>query len=200
MKNELTRCALVLCLFLLAACGAAPTVSTSQIVGAHADKLHAMQVWYRVAQLTTTSSSSYGRGYAPVADMGLGRFGPLVAQQATPVFAQRGVTITGTRVIEEGDKSRANTEELRNVGVLFISPKSGRIQATNHATSASYVFTAYLLDPQTHRVTWRANVDTSTWAGTDIVMRNIDKTTFDEAYAARLLKALADQMQQDGMI
>lgn len=206
-KNILRRCALALalsCMSMLAGCGSAPAVSNSQVVGARVEKIHAVQLWYRVAQLKTTSSSSWGSGPPVVAaDVGLAGFGPRVVQQAAPIFLKRGVQVSEARVIEAEERATLNLPGQGAAGdqaVLSISVASGKVQATSRHTTASYVFSAVLFHPASRRVIWRANIDASTWVGTDIVLRNVQKTTLDDAYAAQLLNAVAEQMQQDGVI
>ena len=62
------------------------------------------------------------------------------------------------------------------------------------------MFDACLIELASRRVLWTATIDSSTWSGHDIVLKHLQKTLYDAAYAEQLLKAVADQMKLDGII
>jgi len=200
-KSSLLLC---LCASLLAACGSAPTVRDSKVLGANVAKVQSLQFIYRNADMRTTSSSSYGRG-AFVADTGFNSFGAQLVKQVQPVFTPRGVAVSDAKVIDGAARISVDTPPLATAAgllpqILIITPVSGKVSATGHATTASYVFSAQLYEPNTRRMVWRASIDTTSWSGQDVVLRNAGKTLYDEAYAAKLLEAVAVQMKADGIL
>jgi hypothetical protein len=168
----------------------------------NAAKLTSLLFVYRKVEMKTTSSTFYGRG-APVADTGFNRFGSLLAQQAPAVFAQYGIAVVESKEIE--GQTPVNASAPSGAGgvllpILIVNPVSGKTSSNGRATSTSYVFSALLFDPASRRTIWKASIDTSTWSGQDIVLKHVDKTLYDDAYAASLIKAVIVQLKQDGLI
>jgi hypothetical protein len=166
-----------MCGLLLAACGSAPTVRDSKVLGANVDRVQSLQFIYRNVDMRTTSSASYGRG----------------------------VAVTHARVLDGAARINIDAPPVAATAgalprILIVAPVSGKVSATGHATTASYVFSAMRYEPNTRRMVWRATIDTSSWSGQDLVLRNAGKTLYDEAYAAKLLEAVAVQMKADGIL
>lgn len=153
--------------------------------------------------MKTTSSSSYGRGAVP-ADIGFKEFGDQLAKQAQVVFLQKKISVAAAQVINGNDRIPLQPLSMDGkemaVPTLVLAPNSGVINATSKATRASYVFSAQLFDPKTRRLLWTATIDTEAWVSQDILMKHIEKTVYDEIYAAKLLTAILDRMTQDGII
>lgn len=202
---------LVLCALaaVLAACGSPPTVSASKTLQAPAERVQALRLVYHKARMKTVSATSYDpRGMGvKVGNTGFDGFGPLLVQQAPAVFAGAQVQLSQASVLEDEMLTvylLATMNKAPQDGgprhLLVIGPQSGRIQATQGSTVASYVFAAALIDLHARRTIWQAQIDTKAWKGTDFVMRNFEGPTYNEAYAKELLQAVLRQLQTDGLI
>ena len=195
--------ALTLLALNLAACGSAPTVRDSKVMVANAEKTKSLQLIYRDVEMKVTSTT--GTLYhASTDNNGFDGFGKLVANQSETAFAKFGVAPISSRVLERN--TRLSIDAIpRGAGdvilpVLVITPMSGKLNANVHAATASYVFAAALIDFASKRTIWTASIDTSTWQGSDVILRQVDGKTYNDAYALQLLNALANQMKQDGII
>jgi hypothetical protein len=124
--------------------------------------------------------------------------------QAPAVFSQYGVAVAESEEIN--GKVPINTMSLpKGAGsvqlpILVMNPVSGKSSSNGRATTVSYVFSVILINPEKKRAIWKATIDTSTWSGQDIVLKHMDKTLYDDAYAQQLLKAVVNQMKQDQVI
>ncbi|MGE5471895.1 MAG: hypothetical protein ACM3X0_13945 [Bacteroidota bacterium] len=192
--------AIALAFLLLTGCGAPPTVRDSVVLAASVEKTGRLHFVYRATEMRTVSSYRYGQG-APVVDTGFDGFGQNLARQAENAFAARQVAVLSATVLGSKDALPvpASTGEAA-APVLLISPVSGTTQANRQSTRTSYVFSAHLMDPQSRRLLWKATIDTSTWAGQDFVMRNVEKTVYDDKYALQLLQAIVDKLGEAGLI
>jgi hypothetical protein len=190
-------------IFLLSACGSAPSISESKVLSQNAEKAKALQFVYRKPQMRTVSSSSYGTGVR-VGDTGIENFGLLVAKQAESVFAANQIKVLSAKVQEgNGPIAVDSTPQTDGSGagqLLVVSPESATVTANRQSTRTSYIFGVALIDTQSKKMTWRAKIDTSTWKGTDFVMRNIEGQTYNEAYATQLLEVIVKQMKTDGVL
>jgi hypothetical protein len=202
MTTSWLKRAVLLITFLLAACGAPPTIRDSQVMAPVAAKTTSLQFIYRNVEMTQTSSI-WGKG-AAVANTGFSGFGALLVKQAPAAFAPHGVAVVESKeldgkqpIITAGAPQGAGGTALP---ILAVTPISGRTSSNGKSTSTSYVFSAQLIDPASRRLIWKATIDTSTWSGQDIVMKHVEKTLYDDAYAAQLLKAVTTQLKQDGVI
>ena len=193
-----------LCVFplLLAACGSAPTVKESAVLGPVSTKVEALQVVYRNVELKLVSQTSYGRGGVSIGNTGFDSFGTQVVKQAKAAFAQQKIMIVSAKELAEKEsiQTEASPAGGRAASILVIAPSSGKIDANQHMTMASYVFSVILFDPDARRPLWKASIDTSAWSGQDFLLKNVKKTLYDEAYATQLLNAIAVQMRADGLI
>jgi hypothetical protein len=178
---------------LLSACGSAPSVRNSKLVDGYSKKAESIQFVYRQSELKTTTQ--YIHGSVIYSENGFPGFGQLLVNKAPDVFGKHGVKVTESRKIE-----RKDTINPTDTPTLLIYATSGKISANRHATNVSFVFDANLIEAITRHVVWRASIDTSTWRGRDLVNENFKQTLYDESYAEQLLKALAEQMKQDGVI
>jgi hypothetical protein len=188
---------------LISACGSAPTISESKVISPVAEKVRTLQFVYRKPQMRTVSSSSYGTG-VQVGDTGIENFGPLVAKQAESIFAVNQIKVRSAKVQYGSGPIAVDATPQTDGGsagqLLVVSPESATVTANRMSTRTNYVFTVALIDPQSKKMTWRAKIDTSTWKGTDIVMKNIEGQTYNEAYATQLLNVIVQQMKNDGVI
>jgi len=189
--------------FLLLSCGSAPLVKDSKVLISNVEKTHSLKLIYLNAEMKITSSNSYGKG-AIAADTGFNGFGSLIVKQAEPAFSQRGVEVVDAKVLNGKEPILVdpppNDTGSAALPILIIAPTTGKISTNGRATNTSYVFSALLIDPNTKRTIWKATIDTKTWSGQDIVLKNFKKTLYDESYALQLLNIVADQMKQDGVI
>lgn len=186
-----------------AACAPPPTVREAKLLAANVEKARSLQFIYRNVEMRTTSSYSYGRG-GTVSGTGFDGFGGLLTKHAQSVFAERSIAVVASRVMNGTDAMPFDTAPRDGSGTvpltLVVSPVSGRVTGSTMSTVASYVFAAQLFDPGSRRLVWKATIDTGAWVGQDFVMKNFENKTYDDAYASKLLKAVADQMAQDGII
>lgn len=201
--NKPIRFLSFLALLSLVACAPPPTIREAQVLAVSTEKTHSLQFIYRNVQMKTVSSYSYGRG-GTISGTGFHDFGSLLARQAEQVFAERKVMVVGARVMDEKDAMPFDTAPRDADGAapltLVVAPVSGRVTGSTMSTVASYVFSAQVFDPRSRRLVWKATIDTGAWVGQDFVMKNFENKTYDDAYASKLLKAVADQMAQDGII
>lgn len=187
----------------LAACAPPPTVREATVLASNAEKVHSLQFIYRNVEMKTVSSYSYGRG-GNISGTGFHDFGSLLVKQAQPIFAERKVAVVAAQVMGGKDaipvdRSPGEADAAASP-TLVVAPVSGTVSGTTMSTVARYVFSAQLFDPRTRRLVWKATIDTGAWVGQDFVMKNFESKTYDDAYASKLLKAVADQMAQDGII
>lgn len=189
---------------LLVACGSAPTIKESKVMSTITDKTRNLQFIYRKVEMRLVSTTSYGSGGVSIANTGFDDFGPLLARQAEIVFAPYQVGVMSAKVIEGKEPIRIDVSQAgastNAPAVLVVAPTSGKVSGNGRATSASYVFSALLINPDGRSTLWRATIDTSAWTGQDIVLKHMSKTLYDEAYATQLLTAIANQMKVDGVI
>jgi hypothetical protein len=196
------KCLLTLSLlFFITGCGAPPTIRDSQVLAQGFEKARSIRFIYRNVEMKTTSYYSHGYG-ASVADTGFNEFGPLLAARSESAFARLGIAIVESKVLDEKEADRSAVQGAGGVKlpILILFPTKGKISANGHATVASYVFRALLIDPEAKRTVWKADVDTSTWVGQDFLMKHANKTIYNEAYADQLLNTVAEQMKKDGVI
>lgn len=188
-------------LALVAACASPPSVRESSLLVKDYARTERINFVYRTVEMKTVSSQRYGQG-ASIADTGFDDFGKLLVEQAGDVFAGRHVTVLSSSLLAGAAPMPALAAPGGGVPspILVVLPVSGKSQASRQSSRTSYVFSAQLLDPASRRLLWKATIDTSTWVGQDLVMKNFEKTTYDLAYARQLLLALADKMAEDGLI
>lgn len=186
----------------LSACGGPPVIKESHLLAKDHPKVTSLQFVYQEAGMKTTSTST-GRG-AAIADTGFLGFGPLLAANAGGLFAEAGVQVRSATVNVGGQPINANDlaqdERGARVPLLVVHATSGKSTSNRHATLTSYVFLAQLVDLNQPRTIWSATIDTSTWTGQDLVMKQAESTMYDAAYATQFLKALVAQMRRDGAI
>ena len=178
----------------LSACGSAPTVRDSGLVGPDSKISGDIRFVYRHSELKTTLQRV--RGSVVYSENGYPEFGRFLVQNAPEILARNGVGVVDSIWMDSKDRLDMSTP----VPVLLVYASSGKVSASNNATQVSFVFNAHLIDPVTRRVVWKASIDTSTWRGRDWVNRNFTQTLYDEDYAEALLNALAVRMRQDGAI
>ena len=125
----------------LASCGLAPSVRDSKVLGQPDKKISGMQLIYRKAEMKTVSTRSYGRGGVSQTDTGFDKFGDIVVKQANETLGKQGINVVEAKTIEGKGPIAAETVPKDSRGgrlpILIISPVSGTIQASNHATRAS---------------------------------------------------------------
>lgn len=196
MSEKLKRVILCLGIFFLAACNTAPKVTESKLLSQGTHKALNLQYVYRNVEMKVVSSQVYGRGVGLV-DTGFYEFGPKLVHQAASSFSKFGVGIAGSAVIIYGEAIPSGSLAS---SLLIVTPISGRVSANMHSGQSSYVFTAELFDRVSKRIVWTSKIDTSAWVGTDFVLKNIEKSVYDDAYAGKLNDAIATQMKKDGVI
>lgn len=188
-------------LALVAGCASPPSVRESSLLVKGHDRAERINFVYRKVEMKTVSSHRYGQG-ASIADTGFDDFGKLLVEQAGDVFASRKVTVLSSSLLDGAAAMPAFPAKAGEAPapVLVVVPVSGTSQASRQSSRTSYVFSAQLLDPASRRLLWKAKIDTSTWVGKDFVMKNFEKTSYDAAYARKLLLALAEKMAEDGLV
>lgn len=184
--------------FLLASCGSAPKIGSSQRFAADVQKTSSVQFVYRKSDLRQVSSIN--RGAVKRQDHGYSRFGGLLASQAAEVFEKYGVKVVVAREIGAHDKIEPPATTADTSTLLIVYAVSGDYSANLNNSRSSYVFEARLMDVAADRIIWRATIETSTWSGDDFLLRNMNKTLYDEAYAGQLLNTLAEKMKSDQVI
>lgn len=194
----LTAC---LAFALIAGCGGPPSIRESTVLVGSVEKAARLHFVYRNVEMRKASSYSYGQG-ASIVDTGFDGFGRRLVEQAETAFAARKVSVLSAAVLEGKEALPAQSLSAGEAPapILVIAPLSGTTQANRHSTRTSYVFSAHLMDPQSRRLLWKATIDTSTWAGNDFVMKNVDKTVYDDSYALQLLRVVMGELGQAGLI
>lgn len=202
-KRNYSFFAVVVISSLLSACGSVPTVRDSQRLSNLTQKLEKVQFVYQSSELRVIESTTPGPN-SPFSlwDNGFHEFGDFLIKQAASAFSSYGIKVVSARKIGSKDTlgtSESNKENGGSVPIFIVFASSGKLSANSHATVASYVFEARLMDFSAKRVIWRATIDTSTWSGRDFVLKNAEKTLYDVKYADQLLKTLTERMKQDGI-
>lgn len=186
---------------LIAGCAAPPRLREVSLLATGVEKTARLHFIYRQVEMHTVSSTRFGQG-ATVVDTGFDGFGKVLAGQAATAFAGRKVAVLSAAVVngKEPLPVYSPATGVEPAPVLVIAPVSGSTQANRHSTRTSYVFAVQLIDPQSRRLLWKATIDTSTWAGSDFVMRSFEKTEYDDKYALQLFQAVAEQLAEAGLI
>ncbi len=182
---------------MLSACGSAPMVRDSKVLNMPAQKVAFLRFIYRQSEMKTVSS--YGRGSVPYGENGFSEFGPLLAKRAADTFAKYQVKVSES-IRTDAKESIVIKPDNLDVPVLLVYPSKGTIVNNLHASRATFVFDAQIIDFSAKKILWKASIDTDTWSGRDFITESAKPTLYDEAYADQLLKTLADRMREDGVI
>lgn len=194
---------------LLAACGHAPMVGGVEVSRTPVEKPDTLVVVYRMPELkrTVTERPGYISGipiqrHIALNDTAFEELGRWMIESAPSILARRGIALAGAYFVEQDQAPPVLPKGAGEVAlpVLVIVPQRSSVSGNGHATMASHTFSARLLAPDGGADYWRATVQTGSWEGNDLVMRNLPGYRYDEAYAASILETVLGRLAKDGML
>jgi len=197
----------------LVACGSAPVMHHQNMMDANPSKISRVLFFYQEAELTsrqaTGSAPQLGLASpAGINETGYAQFGEAMVAQAASAFQKHGVAVVHSAVVPPGQWQQFALKTFRELGpearngatMITVMPRGGYTSATNNSARIKLTFEVRVVDAASAKKIWNGSIDTSTWNGRDFLLKNVQGTKFDQAFADQFLESVMTTFRSNGLL